>query len=62
MSVEVVKIQARALRPSGIQYTVTIPREIIEALGWSKGDKLIVRVMEVEVDGVKRKALIYYKP
>ena len=62
MSVEVVKIQARTLRPSGIQYTVTIPREIIEALGWSKGDKLIVRVMEVEIDGVKRKALIYYKP
>jgi hypothetical protein len=62
MSVDVVKIQARSLRPSGTQYLLTIPSELIRDLGWTKGDKLIVRVMDLEIDGVKRKALVYYKP
>jgi len=58
----VVKIQARSLRPSGTQYLLTIPSELIRDLGWTKGDKLIVRVMDIEIDGVKRRALVYYKP
>jgi len=58
----VVKIQARKLRPSGIQYLLTIPSELIKELGWAKGDKLIVRIMDLEINGVKRKALVYYKP
>ena len=62
MSFEVVRLQARRLRPSGVQYLLTVPSELVRELGWGKGDKLIARVMEVEVDGVRRKALVYYKP
>jgi len=62
VSFEVVKVQARKLRPSGVQYLLTVPSELIRELGWQKGDKLIARVMEVEVDGVKRKVLVYYRP
>ena len=61
MSYEVVKVQARKLRPSGVQYLLTIPTELVRELGWRKGDKLIARVMEIEVDGVRRKVLVYYK-
>jgi len=62
VSFEVVRLQARRLRPSGVQYLLTVPSELVRELGWGKGDKLIARVMEVEVDGVRRKALVYYKP
>jgi len=61
VSYEVVKVQARKLRPSGVQYLLTIPTELVRELGWRKGDKLIARVMEIEVDGVRRKVLVYYK-
>jgi GDP-D-mannose dehydratase len=61
VSYEVVKVQARKLRPSGVQYLLTIPTELVRELGWQKGDKLIARVMEIEVDGVRRKVLVYYK-
>jgi GDP-D-mannose dehydratase len=61
VSYEVVKVQARKLRPSGMQYLLTIPTELVRELGWQKGDKLIARVMEIEIDGVRRRALVYYK-
>ena len=61
MSYEVVKVQARKLRPSGIQYLLTIPTELVRELGWQKGDRLIARVFELEIDGIKRKVLVYYK-
>jgi GDP-D-mannose dehydratase len=61
VSYEVVKVQARKLKPSGVQYLLTIPTELVRELGWQKGDKLIARVMEIEVDGVRRKVLVYYK-
>ena len=61
MSYEVVKVQARKLRPSGVQYLLTIPTELVRELGWTKGDRLIARVLELEIDGIKRKVLVYYK-
>ena len=61
MSYEVVKVQARKLRPSGIQYLLTIPTELVRELGWTKGDRLIARVLDLEIDGIRRKVLVYYK-
>jgi len=58
---ETVKLQARKLKPSGINHLVSVPAECIEELGWTKGDKLVVRIMEIEIDGAKRKVLLYYK-
>jgi len=43
-------------------FLLTVPKDFIKELGWSKGDPLIVRIMEVTVNGSKRKALIYYRP
>ena len=62
MSYEIVRVQARKVRGSGTQYLLTVPVELIRELGWIKGDVLVARILEVEVDGVKRKALIYYRP
>lgn len=61
MSYEIVRVQARKVRGSGSQYLLTVPVELIRELGWTKGDVLVARILEVEVDGVKRKALVYYR-
>jgi GDP-D-mannose dehydratase len=61
VSYEVVKVQARKLRPSGVQYLLTIPTELVRELGWTKGDRLIARVLDLEIDGIKRKVLVYHK-
>jgi len=62
MTVNVVKIQARSMKGRLVQHFITIPMEAFRELGLSKGDKLMIRTMELEVDGVKRKALVCYKP
>ena len=73
-SIRVVKLQAREVKyfrrkkgqPEGTEktthYLLTVPVELIEELGWAKGDPLVVRIMEITVNGSKKKALIYYKP
>jgi GDP-D-mannose dehydratase len=61
VSYEVVKVQARKLRPSGVQYLLTIPTELVRELGWTKGDRLIARVLDLEIDGIRRRVLVYYK-
>jgi hypothetical protein len=58
---ETVRLQARKLKPSGINHLITVPAECVEELGWVKGDKLVVRTIEIEIDGVKRKVLVYYR-
>ena len=60
--VDVVKLQARKYHGKGDYYLISVPKDFIEILGWNKGEVLLTRIMEVEIDGVKRKALIYYKP
>jgi len=62
VSVAVVKLQSRPYRGKGEYYSITVPTEIVKELGWKKGDILVARVLEVEVDGTKRKALVYYRP
>ncbi|MEM4561363.1 MAG: hypothetical protein QW123_00585 [Desulfurococcaceae archaeon] len=59
--IDVVKLQARNLKPSGTQYVVTVPSALVRELRWTKGDTLIAKVVELEVDGRKRKVLVYYK-
>jgi hypothetical protein len=61
VSYEIVRVQARKVRGSGVQYLLTVPVELIRELGWTKGDVLVARILEVEVDGVKRRALVYYR-
>ena len=60
--VEVVKVQGKRAKPSGTQYFVTIPSDFVKVLGIEKGERLLVRIREIEIDGTKKKALIYYKP
>jgi hypothetical protein len=62
VSYEIVRVQARKVRGSGMQFLLTVPVELIRELGWTKGDILVAKILEVEVDGVKRKALVYYRP
>jgi hypothetical protein len=62
VSVDVVKLQARKYKGKGDYYLLSVPKEFVELLGWGKGEALIVRIMDLEIDGVKRKALVYYKP
>ncbi|MEM3964379.1 MAG: hypothetical protein QW584_01480 [Thermofilaceae archaeon] len=59
--IDVVKLQARNLKPSGTQYVVTVPSALVRELRWRKGDTLVAKVVELEVDGRKRKVLVYYK-
>ncbi|MEM1690857.1 MAG: hypothetical protein QXF05_04760 [Thermofilaceae archaeon] len=61
LPIDVVRLQARKLKPSGTQYVVTIPSALVKELGWDKGDFLIARVIELEIEGKKRRALVYYK-
>jgi bifunctional DNA-binding transcriptional regulator/antitoxin component of YhaV-PrlF toxin-antitoxin module len=41
---------------------VTIPSGLARALGIKPGDTLLVRTVELEINGNKVKALAYYKP
>jgi len=61
--VDVVKLQARKTKGEEyMQYLLTVPKSFIKELGWAKGDSLIVRIMEITINGSRKKALIYYKP
>jgi bifunctional DNA-binding transcriptional regulator/antitoxin component of YhaV-PrlF toxin-antitoxin module len=44
-----------------ITYTVTIPKEFAKELNIDVGDILIAQIAEIEIDGAKRKVLVYYK-
>ena len=58
-----VKLQARKTKGEEyMQYLLTVPKSFIKELGWAKGDSLIVRIMEITINGSRKKALIYYKP
>ena len=60
MAVEVVRLQAKKIRGTYDQYFVTVPSSFVRHLGLEKGQPLIARILEVEVEGVKRKAIVYY--
>ena len=44
-----------------ITYSVTIPKEFAKELGIDVGTILIAQIAEIEIDGVKRKAIVYYR-
>jgi bifunctional DNA-binding transcriptional regulator/antitoxin component of YhaV-PrlF toxin-antitoxin module len=57
-----VKLQVKTTKSEKYaQYFVTVPKEFVEALKLRVGDILKVEVKEVEVNGSKRKALVYYR-
>lgn len=62
--IEVVRLQERTSkkRENIRQYLVTVPKHFVDKLGWSKGNALVARIVEIEVDGVKRKGVFYYRP
>jgi len=43
-------------------YSVAVPKQLARELGIVGGEVLEAVVAEVEVDGVRRKALVYYRP
>ena len=43
-------------------YSVAIPKQLARELGIVGGEVLEAVVAEVEVGGVRRKALVYYRP
>lgn len=43
-------------------YSVAVPKQLARELGIGGGDVLEAVVAEVEVGGVRRRALVYYRP
>jgi hypothetical protein len=57
-----VKLQVKSTKNERyVQFFVTVPKEFVEALKLRVGDILKVEVREIEVNGSKRKAIVYYK-
>jgi bifunctional DNA-binding transcriptional regulator/antitoxin component of YhaV-PrlF toxin-antitoxin module len=57
-----VKLQVKTTKSEKYaQYFVTVPKEFVETLKLRVGDILKVEIREVEVNGSKRKAIVYYK-
>lgn len=58
-----VKLQSRKTRSNRyIQYLLTLPTAFTQELGWQAGETLVARVMELQIDGINRKVVVYYKP
>ncbi|MEM4584106.1 MAG: hypothetical protein QW611_03945 [Ignisphaera sp.] len=43
-------------------YSITIPTKISRALGLKGGEKLLVRVIDIEINGKKVRGILYYSP
>jgi bifunctional DNA-binding transcriptional regulator/antitoxin component of YhaV-PrlF toxin-antitoxin module len=57
-----VKLQAKSTKSEKyVQHFVTVPKEFVEALRLRVGDILKVEIREIEINGSKRKAIVYYK-
>ncbi len=54
----IVKLQERRSRTT-VQYLVTVPKDIVAELGLKKGQPLLVRVIEIEKDGRKKRVIVY---
>jgi AbrB family looped-hinge helix DNA binding protein len=57
-AIGIVRLRERRGGRGHISYEITIPKELVELLGWRTGDKLLIEL--VEKDG--RKAILVYKP
>jgi bifunctional DNA-binding transcriptional regulator/antitoxin component of YhaV-PrlF toxin-antitoxin module len=60
--VKSVKVSATSRRGVRAPLRVTIPVDIVDALGLKPGDTLIVGVMNIRIDGSRKRAIVYYKP
>jgi hypothetical protein len=57
-----VKLQVKSTKNERyVQFFVTVPKEFVEALKLRVGDILKVEIREVEVNGSKRKVIVYYR-
>ena len=51
----VVKLRAKQTKPGYHSYEITLPKELVELLGWKPGDKLLVELKD-------NKLIIYKAP
>lgn len=61
---ESVKVVARRIRRDGKEYEtlyVRIPRSVAKALGIKSGEKLVLAIKNIEINGRQKQALVYYK-
>ena len=63
---ELLKVRVRAIpsRKGGRTYKtlyIVIPSDVAKLLNIKEGDELNMTITDIEVEGTKRKALIYYK-
>jgi len=59
-----VRVRTSTSRKGGKEYKtlyIVIPSNIAKLLGIKEGDELVMEVMEIEVGGEKKKALVYFK-
>lgn len=59
-----VRVRASTSRKGGKEYKtlyIVIPSDIAKLLGIEEGDELNLEIMDIEIGGEKRKALVYYK-
>ena len=43
-----VRLRAKQTKPGYYSYEVTLPKDLVELLGWRPGDKLLVELVEDE--------------
>jgi hypothetical protein len=60
--IKAVKVSMKRAGSGHIQLVVTLPMDFARELGIGSGDILFAEVMEVDIRGSKRKAVVYYKP
>jgi bifunctional DNA-binding transcriptional regulator/antitoxin component of YhaV-PrlF toxin-antitoxin module len=53
-----IRLRAKQTKPGYYSYEVTLPKDLVELLGWQPGDKLLVEL--TEKDG--KKGLFIYRP
>ena len=59
--IEVIKLQARRVGNS-THYSITIPKEYIKKLKWSKGDILAIRIVKHRIDDKEYEGIFVFKP
>ncbi len=60
-----VKVQVRVTKKSGREYKtyhITLPKSIVEALNIREGTELECIIKEIDVDGQRKMAIVFYEP
>ncbi|BES82792.1 AbrB/MazE/SpoVT family DNA-binding domain-containing protein [Pyrodictium abyssi] len=53
-----VRLRAKRTKPGYHSYEITLPKDLVELLGWQPGDRLVVELHEKG----SKKGLFIYKP